>query len=473
MVIAIVALAIVAVVAIVALIISRLPPVTPTTQSTAAAVGVCPRYEAVGKQPAPGQEIYHLRDLRRRAFGGDFFAQIDLGQAYEGDRSTDDSKRDHLESAVWYAVALANRSGLPAGGRIFITPPAKPSGWFGAPAPAAPVAQLECRDVERHHAYDELDWELSTMPAADRDRVRDRVVYILSQQGPTGLLELGQLYDDAYGAFSEKRGDVGAWGESYRFAGGLFPNSDPDAWLYYYLAKQTLDPAALEAFARFVGSTPERGHLSDRLQAAAERWRPPFEIYPPEKPLNAPLPYSDESRWNESPDSPTLSAMAAVPFIHVGRALAYLNLSPYAPPALSSTSEGSIAGLHAELGAPDKAADKLTMLDRVRAIQLAAVRGSPDAELLLAVMYAEGVGVNRDYARAYFWFDQAEQHGSAPAAGAMAIFHQLGLGETAPKSASEAVVLRIRAALGGYGPSVDTFETLLDAYSAKPAGGAK
>jgi TPR repeat protein len=122
--------------------------------------------------------------------------------------------------------------------------------------------------------------------------------------------------------------------------------------------------------------------------------------------------------------------------------------------------------LEAMLGRP--ANGRLSAVEKVRAIQYAAVNGSSKAQLVLAVMYSEGVGVPRDYARAYHWYEEAERQGSAEAKYAMSTFFSLGLQGVADQDRAKAVVYQIDGALSGFKPSAYRLQQLLAQVSRPP-----
>ena len=97
----------------------------------------------------------------------------------------------------------------------------------------------------------------------------------------------------------------------------------------------------------------------------------------------------------------------------------------------------------------------------MRLIQYAASSGSPKAQLALAVMYSEGVGVPVDYARAYHWYETADKQGSPEAKYAMSTFFSLGLDGVTDQDKAKAVAYQIDAALSGFGPSTDRLREIL------------
>ena len=105
----------------------------------------CPRPASV--TDANGQfndQEREIRRLRRLAFAGDFFAQLELGSRYGAARATDENIEDPIESSVWYAMALANPDGYaPINGTVR-------EGILGW----RPVSRYDdCRAWERHTAY--------------------------------------------------------------------------------------------------------------------------------------------------------------------------------------------------------------------------------------------------------------------------------------------------------------------------------
>ncbi|MBU2269776.1 MAG: sel1 repeat family protein, partial [Alphaproteobacteria bacterium] len=195
------------------------------------------------------------------------------------------------------------------------------------------------------------------------------------------------------------------------------------------------------------------------VEAKARQWTPPFEFYPNEAPASG-VPFSDESRPRGDAYEYALTRMASeLPFIHVGRALRYLGVAETAAARPEDLSKRQIETLEAMLGHPMEG--RLSYLERVRAIQLAAVNGSSEAQLVLAVMYAEGIGLPADYARAFKWFDEAARQGSPEAKFAMSSYFALGVSGVADQDKAQAVALRIDSALSGFGPSAARLQAVL------------
>ncbi len=425
----------------------------------------CPRPQGVnGVQPGFNDQEREIRHLRRLGFQNDFFAQLELGRRYQAVRATDKNIEDPIESAVWYAMALANGDGYApinrAVRRGF-------NGW-------RPLSRYDdCRAWERHTAYRVLERQLARMSTAERDEVRNRIIYILSTMDAEGYRTLARLYDDLYGPFGEPadnpqaveatgllRGRDGPRGP--RPVASLFPRNDVDAYLYNYLAVQTGDVSAYVLLKDFERSAPQRANYGNLVEAKAKRWTPPFEFYPPDAP-EAGVPHSDQSRPRGDAYDYALSRMHELPFQHVSDALLYLNVILRPVKSAKDMAQGEIDTLKAMLGHAQ--GGRLTNLEQVRAIQYAAVNGSSKAQLVLAVMYAEGVGVPADYARAFYWFSEADRQGSPEAKFAMSTYFALGVEGVADQDKAKAVVYRMDSALAGFSPTVSRLQAILNQVS--------
>lgn len=426
----------------------------------------CPRPASLTGSEFNAQET-GLRALRRAAFRGDFFAQLELGGRYAAIRATDKNIEDPIESSVWYAMALANEEGFAPINRV-------ERGVFGGWRPLSKYD--DCRAWERHTAYDRLNRQLSQMSREEQEEVRDRVIYVLSTQDAAGFRTLARLHDALYGPFGEPEDNPQAreaWGRAsaagdrnrdrrrrngYYAAVNLFQRNDVDAYLYNYLAVQTGDVGAYVLLKDFESSTPGRGQYTRFVESKARQWTPPFEFYPNTAPASG-VPFSDESRPRGDAYEYALSRMSELPFIHVARALRYLGIVDTLPQRPEDLSRQQIETLEAMLGHPMES--RLSWLERVRAIQLAAVNGSSEAQLVLAVMYSEGIGVPADYARAYHWYEEAARQGSPEAKFALSTFFALGVAGVADQDKAEAVVYRIESALSGFGPSAARLQAVL------------
>ena len=431
-----------------------------------AATNSCPRPASMTGSEFNAQET-GLRALRRAAFQNDFFAQLELGARYSAVRATDKNIEDPIESATWLAMALANDEGYAPINRV------NRGGWGGW----RPLSRYDdCRAFERHEAYRKLDRLLGSMTLDEQGAVRDRVIYILSTQDAEGYRTLARLHDSLYGPFGEpedNREAREAWGRGnadrgqgrernrrgYPAATSLFQRNDVDAYLYNYLAVQTGDVGAYVLMRDFERSAPSRAQYQRFVEVKARQWTPPFEFYPNTAPQSG-VPFSDESRPRGDAYEYALGRMAGeLPFIHVGRALRYLGVTDTAAQRPEDLSKRQIETLEAMLGHPMEG--RLSYLERVRAIQMAAVNGSSEAQLVLAVMYAEGIGLPADYARAFKWFEEAARQGSPEAKFAMSSYFALGVSGVADLDKAQAVAFRIDSALSGFGPSASRLQAVL------------
>jgi uncharacterized protein len=432
------------------------------------AANSCPRPATITGAEFSAQEAT-VRHLRRAAFRGDFFAQLELGSRYSAVRATDRNIEDPIESSVWYAMALANDEGYAPINRL------ERRGGFGV-GDWRPLSRYDdCRAFERHLAYQRLDRQLAQMSRQEQEAVRDRVIYVLSTQDAKGYRTLARLHDNLYGPFGEPednreaaeawgRGDEGRWdrrrgrGGGYWAAVNLFPRNDVDAYLYNYLAVQTGDVGAYVLLKDFERSTPGRSSYGRFVETKARQWTPPFEFYPTGAPRSG-VPFSDESRPRGDAYEYALSRMTELPFVHVGRALRYLGVTEEVAPTPEALSKRQVETLEAMLG--HQMEGRLSFLERVRAIQLAAVNGSSEAQLVLAVMYAEGIGLPADYARSFRWFSEADRQGSPEAKFAISTYFALGVAGVADQDKAQAVAYRIESALSGFAPSASRLQAVL------------
>ena len=432
-------------------------------QRSDVASNACPRPASLTGSEFNAQES-GLRALRRAAFRGDFFAQLELGARYAALRATDKNIEDPIESATWYAMALANDEGYAPINRV----DRGLGDW-------RPLSRYDdCRAWERHTAYQRLDRQLGQMTREEQEAVRDRVIYILSTRDADGYRTLARLHDNLYGPFGEpedNREAREAWGQDprgnsrdrnrrgYYAATNLFQRNDVDAYLYNYLAVQTGDVGAYVLLKDFERSAPNRAQYQSFVETKARQWTPPFEFYPTAAPRSG-VPFSDESRPRGDAYEYALGRMAGeLPFLHVGRALRYLGVSETVAQRPEELSKRQVETLEAMLGNPMEG--RLSNLERVRAIQMAAVNGSSEAQLVLAVMYAEGIGLPADYARAFRWFEEAARQGSPEAKFAMSSYFALGVAGVADQDKAQAVALRIDSALFGFGPSAGRLQAVL------------
>ena len=470
----------------------RRPP--PPSQS---AYGACPRPEnPTGRPPQFNQQQREVRALRELGFRGDFFAQLELAGRYDARRDADRNLEDPIEASVWYALALTNPQGYQATSPRPIIYDRDHGGDYGA-GPGGGSLYDDCRSFERSQASESLARLWQRMSSREQDEVRNRVVYVLSAQGASGyriLARVTQTDTGSYGApreFIPRGPDHHGWGGIYLPGFGpppsapprgppgglytieLFPRNDVDSYLYDYLAAQGGDVSAYVLMKDFESASSDRAGYADFVEAKANRWIPPFEFYPPDAPPSG-VPHSDESAFTDEASLNALSRIDELPFVHVIDALRYLRVingpvflfdghdRPYRGPDLLP---GQIQSFQAMIGREQTG--HLTPLERVRAIQYAAVNGSTHAQLVLAVMYSEGIGVRSDYARAFHWYQEADRGGSPEAKFAIANYFSLGVGGVANQDKAKAVVLRLDSALAGFQPQANHIQAVLAQVSRK------
>ena len=422
----------------------------------------CPRPQvAIGLQPQFNAQEQEIRALRRQGFRGDFFAQADLARRYSGRDAQEKNLADPVESAVWYELALSN----PDGFAPIVAGSGSKKGSRGAGSKFN-----DCRAAERQSAYVMLERLLDRMSSDERQQVRDRVIYILSSQGAAGFRTLARLHDSGFGPFGDPiEGSPVDQRDMTKVkppaAATLFTRNDVDVYLYNYLAAQRGDVAGYVMLKDFERSSTDRAALGSDAEAKARRWVPPYEFYPPQAPETG-VPHSDETATQGEADSLAVNRIDELPFQHIGAALAYLRVIPAAVNAPGQISPGDVQTFQAMIGRP--ATGVFTPLEKVRSIQYAAVNGSSRSQLVLAVMYAEGVGVPRDYARAFHWFSEADKQGSPEAKYAMSTYFSLGVSGVADQDKAAAVVYQIDGALAGFKPSTQRLREVLAQVARAP-----
>ena len=465
---------------------------------TQSAYAACPRPEGPsGHQPQFNQQQREIRALRERGFHGDFFAQLMLGNRYEARRDADRNLQDPIEAAVWYALALTNPQGYEA-----VAPRPLLDEHEGGHGDAQPIAfpqgpgalYDDCRAFERAQASSALGGLWQRMSSQEQDAVRQRMVYVLSTQGAPGYRVLARITQTDTGPFGAPREFPRPfrrhwWGEPHLPWGwgqppvqqgpavGLYPvelftRNDVDSYLYDYLAAQSGDEGAYVMMKDFEAGSPDRAGYADFVEAKANRWIPPYEFYPPDSPSSG-VPHADESGQLDEAGEQALSRIDELPLIHVVDALRYLRV--VSEPAFQF--DGHDRPWHGELAPAQVQAFQamigreqtghMSALEKVRAVQYAAVNGSTHAQLVLAVMYSEGVGVRADYARAFHWYEEAARAGSPEAKFAIANYFSLGVGGVADQDKAKAVVMRMDSAMAGFQPQANHVQAVLAQVSRK------
>ena len=160
-----------------------------------------------------------------------------------------------------------------------------------------------------------------------------------------------------------------------------------------------------------------------------------------------------------------LTRIDELPFVHVAEALAYLGAIP-APCAVGDLHPQGIQALQAMLGREQTG--QLTRIEKVRAIQYAAVNGSPKARLVLAVMYSEGVGVATGLCPRLPLVRGGRQGRLAGGQIRPLDLLSLGMAGVADQNKADAVVHQLDAALAGFKPSADRLQGILARVNGAP-----
>jgi hypothetical protein len=228
---------------------------------------------------------------------------------------------------------------------------------------------------------------------------------------------------------------------------------------------QTGDLSGYVMLKDFERSAPDRISIGGFSDAKAKRWVPPYEFYPPEAPIGG-VPFSDMSRLHDDAWDFSLARMSLLPFVKVGQAFFYLGITNYVAVRPDQLTPHDVQTLQAMLGLQMDGV--LTPRLSVRAIQYAAVNGSPESELTLAIMYEEGIGVPADYARSFYWFCEAQRKGSPEAKFAVSTFFAKGVEGVADQDKAKAVVMRLASAMAGFAPSAVRLQQMLAQVSYAP-----
>ena len=250
--------------------------IIPHDKQTGSSAGLmCPRPQpAIGFQPQFNAQEQEIRRLRRQAFQGDFFAQLDLARRYTRGDARAKSLDDPVEAAVWYELALSNPDGY--------APIIAGSDAKGGKRGGSGAKLKDCRAAERDGAYAVLDKLLDRMSSDERQEVRDRVIYVLSTQGASGFRTLARLHDSGFGPFGDpKDGSPVAAKDLAKVkppaAATLFTRNDVDVYLYNYLAAQAVTLFRMghldEAIALFEGPPRRTSHPKFvALMKCVETW---------------------------------------------------------------------------------------------------------------------------------------------------------------------------------------------------------
>ncbi len=372
-----------------------------------------------------------VRAWRKAGWRADFLADVKLGDIYAN--SADSRFYDPVEAYVWFYLAGRDRAG-----RSFDE-----------------AAGDVIRD-RRRHAFDKQQEIFLGLSTEERGQARDRIVYILACRGAAGFLELGRL-SRVHGRADDGDDDEDGGGRGRRDSPpSVMAANDADALTYFHIADSLGSPLGgpyLSALEHDMRSSWLGQRIIERQAKTFHYWFPPFEFYPTG---NAPggVPLTDECE----PNLEHLRALALVPAVPpeaVRHALAFLGWKGASPVRdyQASLSE-DVTGL-------------LTAGQLVRAIQLAAYNGDAASQNTLGVMYAKGLGVLTNYARAEYWFAKAADQRYPAALYHLGVLYKVGpLG--VDQDLHKANDFMTSSAIAGFRPTMNQLGALLNAAASEP-----
>ncbi|MEI9992766.1 MAG: tetratricopeptide repeat protein [Rhizomicrobium sp.] len=391
----------------------------------------------------------------------DFLAQVKLGDVYSN--SSDGRYYDPVEAYVWYYLASKNRMG-------------RARMWDDEA-----VDVIHTRRVHAFAKQQELLLELSTDQRTD---ARERITYILSCHGADGFLMLGRIgetprpsYDDEDDddrgddrrgddrRGSDRRGndrqgdDRGRGGGGYRPSGpppSVMSPNDSDALVYFHIADAMGNPLGrgyLNSLEAYLRGTYFGARIVDKQAKAFHYWFPPFEFYPTGTSAGG-VPLTDECVPTLERQR-ALAMAAAIPAEAVRHALFFLGW------------KGPQAVIQYQASIPDESTGRLTGGQLVRAVQTAAVNGDAVSQNTLGVMYAKGLGVVTNYARAEYWFLKAADQRFPAALYHLGVLYKVGppgIDQDLHKSNDYIT----SSAIAGFRPTMNQLGSLLNAAANEP-----
>ena len=430
-----------------------------------------------------GSDVERTRDavlLWRQAawVHDDFLAQVQLGDIYSDNRqlrsgprgSGPDSPRfrDRIEAYVWYFLASQNERfaqyAFSEAGRKMV------------------AAKLKS-------ARDGQTFLLLRMTQAEREEARNRITYILNCRNADGFIRLGRIHKEVPPPVPD-RGEDGAPRlkdinrmirddiRTPRFQGNDVPLAQATglasstvfvhdlftALMYFYIAEYHGSHLAQNFIQEAISeinpsANPETAYLISQVQWDARRWVPPFEFYPAGTGL---YPHSDECVLSADENRRLQLIGNYVSTGELMAALWYLQFLHGNQDQWPAGMPRAVSDFQQYLNHPRTG--RLRPDEILRAIRMAAVNGHAGSQVRLGVLYAKGQAVRTDYERAANWFLAAARQRDA-----QAMYY---LGEMIQKNyvvresdASAAVALNfyLQSAMGGYGPTRQRFQQLLDA----------
>ena len=375
----------------------------------------------------------------------DFLAQVKLGDIYSN--SSDSRYYDPVEAYVWYYIAGRNRMG-------------RERMWD---EDAAEVIRT------RHgHAMDKQQELLLELSTDQRTEARNRITYILSCRGADGFLLLGRINatqhsrydddddDDSRGGYDRRDRRGGYRRPDYGPAPSAMSPNDSDALTFFHIADAMGSPLGrgyLNTVEGYLRSSYFGAHLVDKQSKAFHYWFPPFEFYPPGDSAGG-VPLTDECVPTMERQR-ALAMAAAIPPDAVRHALYFLGF------------KGPQAVIQYQASIPDESTGRLTGSELVRAIQVSAVNGDAVSQNTLGVMYAKGLGVVTNYARAEYWFIKAADQRFPAALYHLGVLYKVGppgIEQDLHKSND----YMTSSAIAGFRPTMNQLGSLLNAAANEP-----
>lgn len=244
----------------------------------------------------------------------------------------------------------------------------------------------------------------------------------------------------------------------------ILPN-DRDALIYFHIADDLGHPLAkyyLRALSRSVRATPELGsRVVQAAETKARIWYPPFEFYPAGSGSSG-IAYTDACTLNITQRRAMGLVLEAVPANDIIHAMSFLgwignSKARYYSLKMDDTKE-AIRKFQTTLA--HNATGTLLPEEIIRLIQIAALRGDAASQNTLGILYAKGIGVQKNFVRAENWFKKAGDQRFGPA-----LYHLGVLYKTGPdgirQDISKANDYFTASALAGFKPTMNELKELL------------
>jgi hypothetical protein len=206
-------------------------------------------------------------------------------------------------------------------------------------------------------------------------------------------------------------------------------------------------------------SKEEAEILITKAAFQADRWMSPFEFYP-EGEMESGLKHTDECPVSAAWSDALSRVDSQLPMEYVVSALRLLGFYRGSLKEASAEFQKSIG---------ETPTGHLNEMQKVRAIQAAALRGHAPSQNRLGVMYVKGIGVAKNFVRAEKWFELAADQQSAAANYHLSVIYSEGA-RGVPQDKDKATRYHVRAMAAGFRPSMREFSRLVNSGARKPGG---